>query len=254
MKPLSLFIVLLFAGSCVVSQKNIRKSDDHHKIAVGLINECDNPRALSHLLKALKLNPGNFLIRYTLATVYYVMNRHDKVLVELKKILKQKPDFTEARVTLARTYIDLNQSGRSLKELEKAEKDMTYSGYLKIVSQKGLAHYQQGNYSISRKWLEEALSLPKGKNCFVYLNLGRTELAMSKLKKSEKYLKKALSFCPKEKRFCAEPSHEEHMALAQVYIKKKDKRRARYHLNLFLRKTKAKAKIKKAKKLLKEIS
>ena len=254
MKRFSFFIVLLFFLSCQTQQRNVQKSDDHHKIAIGLIRECDKPRALAHLLKAVKLNPEDFLIRHTLATVYYSMDRYDKALIEFKKILKKMPSFTEARVNLARVYIDLNRPDLALKEMKIAEEDMTYTDYLKIISQKALAYHKKGRHLDSKKWLEEALSLPKGKNCFTYVQLGKVELALGKLKRSEQLLKKALSVCKKEKFVCSEPAYEEHLALAQLYIKKGDKGRAKYHLKLFLQKVKKGPDIKKANQLLKKIS
>ena len=254
MKLFSLLIILFLLPSCLTQQKNIHKSEDHHKIAVALLGQCDNPRALSHLLKAIQFNPRSFLIRHTLATVYYVMGRSDKAKLEFKKILERKPDFTEARVNLARIYLDLNQTDLALRELKTAEKDMTYTNYLKVVSQKGFAYYQKGNYPLAKKWLDEALSLPNGQNCFVYLHLGKTEMALENLKESEQLLKKTLFFCAKEKPLCSEPNYKEYLALAELYMIKKDKKRAKYHLNLFLQKVKKGPEFDKAKKLLKKIS
>ena len=242
-------------SSCLTSQKNIRRSEDHHRIAVGLISECDKPRALSHLLQAIKLNPRDFLIRHTLVAVYYSMGRYDKALMELQKILKTKSNFTEARIDLARIYLDKNQPDKSLKEIKIAEKDMTYTNYLKLVSQKAQAHYKKGNYQNAKKWMAEALSLPKGKNCFVYLHFGKIELVLGNFKKSEQLLKQALSTCAKEKPLCSKPTYEEHFVLARLYVKKGDKQRAKYHLNLFLQKAKGGTKLEKqARRLLKKIS
>ena len=206
------------------------------------------------MLKAMKLNSGDFLIRHTLATVYYSMGRYDKALIEFKKILKKNPDFTEAHVNLARVYIDLDRADLALREIKIAEKDMTYTDYLKIISQKALAYYKKGRYLDSKRWLEEVLSLPRGKSCFTYVQFGKVELALGHFKRSEQLLKKALSVCKKEKSVCSEPAYEEHLALAQLYIKRGDKERAKYHLNLFLQKVKKGPEIKKAKQLLKKIS
>ena len=131
MKFISFFIVLFFLTSCLSSQKNIKKSEYHHTIAISLIKECDKPRALAHLLKAIKLNPKDFIIHYTLATTYYSIGQYEKALIELKKILKNKPELTEAHLLLARVYIDLNQPNRSLKEIKIAEKDMTIFQFFK---------------------------------------------------------------------------------------------------------------------------
>lgn len=255
MKHLYFVFLLLALSSCLTNKKNIQRSENHHKIAVGLISKCDKRRALRHLFKATQLNPKDFLIRHTLATVYYSMDRYDKALAELKKILKIKSNFTEARVNLALIYIDTNQPDRSLKEIGIAEKDMTYTNYLKLISQKALAYYKKGDYRQAKKWLAEAHSLPRGKNCFVYLHLGKTELALKEFTQSEMYLKKALSACAKEKPLCSEPTYEEHLVLARLYIKKGDKKRAKYHLNLFLQKAKAGTDLEEqARKLLKKIS
>ena len=177
-----------------------------------------------------------------------------KLLGNIRGYSKGTPGFTEARVNMARIYVDLNQPERSLKEIKLAEKDMTYTNYLKIVSQKALAYYKKGDYHNSKRWLREALSLPKGKNCFVYLHLGKTELALGYLQNSEQFLKKALRACEKETPLCGKPSHEEHLILGQLYIKKGDKKRARYHLNLFLKKEERETEQEKAKKLLQTIS
>ena len=252
---------MFFLTACVNQQKNIKTSKYHHEIAIGLIQkDCDKPRALGHLLKAIRLNPKDFLVRHTLAVTYYSMEQYEKALIEFKKILKQKADFTEARVNLARVHIDLKQAGQSLKELKTAEKDLTYPHKLKILISKGLAYYEKGKYNMAEKFLKEAFSTPVGKNCFTYLQLGKTKLALGKLKDSEQLLKRSLQVCQKEKPVCDQDVYQEnfayegHFVLGQLYIKKGDKKRAIYHLNLFLQKIKTGIKVQKAKELLKEIS
>ena len=127
------------------------------------------------------------------------MKQYDKALTEFKKILKQKPDFTESRVNLARVYIDLNQADQSIKELKRAEKDLTYPHKLKLLFSKGLAYHEAGKYKLANKFLKEAFSTPVGKNCFAYLQLGKTELALGNLKSSEDFLKKVSSGLSKRK-------------------------------------------------------
>ena len=85
-------------------------------------------------------------------------------------------------------------------------------------------------------------------------------MALGKLKESEQFLKKSLQVCHKEKPACDQAAYQENFAyegyfiLGKLYIKKGDKKRATYHLNLFLQKVKKGIKIEKAKELLKEIS
>ena len=235
-------------------KKNIQKSDNHHKIAIGLLKNCDKPRALSHLLRAVRLNPKDFIIRNTLAAAYYSMKEYEKAILEYKYILKIKPELTEARVSLARIYIDLNQPDQALKQIKKAEKDRTYTDYLKLIIYKALVNYKEKRYISAKRGFDEALSLSRGKTCFNYIHLGKTEMALKNLQIAEKLLKKAVLQCKKEKPFCNSPQYEEHLVLGQLYIKKSDKKKAKYHLKLFLKKAKESVNTKKARLLLKEIS
>ena len=254
MKFLYLFFIIFFLSSCVTQNKNIQKSDDHHKIAIGLLQSCDKPRALSHLLRAVQLNPKDFIVRNTLAVTYYSMKDYEKAVLEYKKLLKLKPDLTEARVSLARIYIDLNQVAEALKQIKTAEKDMTYTGYLKLIVYKALANYKKKRYIHAKKGFDEALSLPRGKTCFNYIYFGRTEMALGNLDSAEALLNKAVFQCKKEKPVCESPKYEELMDLGKLYIKKRNKKKAKYYLKLFLKKTKAEKQIKEVKQLLKEIS
>ena len=250
MRSFRLLAVFFLLSSCATREKNITKSTQHLDMALSLLKKCDNRRALSHLLKAIKLNPKDFIIRHTLADVYYSIGQYDRAGSEYKKILKSKPDLTEARVNLARVYINLNRIDESLKEIQRAEKDLTYPHYQKIVSQKSLAYYKKGQFQMAKKWLNEAFSLPHGKTCFNYLQGGKTELALGYLKESKNILKKALSVCANEKPFCGKPSSEGHFILARLYIKEGDKKRARYHLKLFLKRGNKELDKKKARELL----
>ena len=247
-----LFIVFCLF-SCVTHKKDIQKSDDHHKIAIGLLQNCDEPRALSHLLRAIRLNPKDFIIRNTLAATYYSMKEYEKAILEYKNILKIKPELTEARVSLARIYIDLNRLDQALKQIKKAEEDITYTDHLKLLTYKALANSKKKKYIQAKKDFDEALSLPRGRICFNYIHFGKTEMALGNLTEAEKLLKKAVLQCSKEKPLCNKPQFEEYLILGQLYIKKGDKKRAKYHLQLFLKKTTDKKKAKQARKLLKTI-
>ena len=249
----TILFIVFYLSACVTQNKNIQKSDDHHKIAISLLQNCDKPRALSHLLKAVRLNPKDFIIRNTLAATYYSMTEYEKAILEYKNILKIKPELTEARVSLARIYIDLNQLDQAFKQIEIAEEDMTYTDHLKLLTYKALANYKRKKYIQAKKSFDEALSLPRGRTCFNYIHFGKTEMALGNLTEAEKLLKKAVLQCPKEKPLCTSPQFDEHLILGRLYVKKADKKRAKYHLKLFLRKAKDKKKIKRAKKLLKTI-
>ena len=252
----SLFVICFLSFSLLSchTKKRHQQSEYYHKIAIGLINECNPPRALSHLLKAVELNPKDFLIRHTLGVVYYTMAEYDKAIAQFTQALQINPQLTEARVSLARIYIDRDEPDKALKEIEKAQKDLTYSDYLKLISLKGLSYYKKTNYKKAKRSFEEALSLPKGENCFVYLNFGKVEMALGNLSKAKSFFKKALSVCSKEQPMCGEADYKEYLFLAELHIKQGKKKKAKYYLKLFLKKRDKGPEVKKAKKLLKQLS
>lgn len=253
MKFLYFFLLISFLTSCHTREKQIKQAESYHKIAIGLLTGCNKARALNNLLKAVRLNPKDFLIKSTLGIAYYSMNKKHKAAIEFKKVLKLKPKLTEVRVNLARFYIDTNQINLALSELNQASKDLTYPNHFKLINLKGLAYYKKKDYKKSAKWLREAFSVPQQRHCFVYLNLGKTELALGNIKKAETLFKKSISICKKERPLCAKRHYKEYLALAQLYLKKQNKNKAVYYLRLFLKHKSTSQDAELARRLLKKI-
>ncbi len=252
----SVFLGFLFLASCQTGEKRRKKASHHHALAVSLMSECSSRRALSHLLKAAALNPQSFLARHTLASVYFVLGRHDLAVREFSKILKMKPGFTEARVNLAKIYIDTGRPGQALEEMKRAERDLTYASRWKIISQKGQAYFKRGEFLKARRQFAEAASIPPAKNCFNTVYLGRAEMALNQLERAEKTLTQALPLCQREPApLCREKLYQEHFFLGLLYVKKRNKRKASYHLNIFLKRAaRGNPYIPQAKKLLESLS
>ena len=252
---LFLSVVGLLISACQGNEKKIKQSEYRHQMAQGFMKQCDKPRALSNLLLAAEMNPKDSSIRNSLASVYYSMGQLEKSFQEFRNLLKKEPKLTEPRVNLAKVYIDLSQPEQALKELKRAEKDIAYTNYPKLISWKALAYYKIGEYWKARRWTQEALSLPGGKNCFLQNQMGRIELALERFDEAESVLKSALSLCQKEAEFASCHTHpfEEHLTLAQLYLKKKDKNRATYHLNLLMKKSTEKNTLKEAESLLRQL-
>jgi len=254
---MKLFLLLLFVFFLIdcQSQKKIQKSDDHHKIAISLLQTCDKKRALSHLIKAVDYDPKNFILRHTLAVNYYSLAQYEKALNEFKKSLELEPKLTEAVLGIANTFIKLNQLEQAQSYLEKAEKDLTYTGQLRLITTAGFLEYEKGNYLQSQKKFREVLSIPQGKTCENYIKLGQTQIYLNSLSSAEKNLKKAFVECKKlEKNPCATLNHEHYFAMAQLRIKKNQIKQARYFLKLFLKKNRSDTKKRQqARKLLESL-
>ena len=249
------FFVLVFfvLSACVHQEKNKQRSDDHHKIAIGLLKQCDRERALSHLIKAVKYDPKNFILRHSLAATYYSMEDYKRSLAEYQKSLELEPKLTESRVSMVGLLIRVNQLNRAEKELIKAKKDKTYPDTLKLLVHQSWLDYEKGRYANAKRGFEEALSLKKGKTCFNHLKLGQTEKALGNLEPALEQLKQALFKCREmDKMPCYKHHYEEYFEIAEVYLKKQDKKKAIYYLKLFIEKSGKE--VEKAKELLKKIS
>ena len=252
---LVLLIVLLLLASCTRLEKNKQRADDHHKIAIGLLKKCDRERALSHLIKAIGYDPKNFILRHSLATTYYSMGEYKKSLEEYQKSLKLEPKLTESRASMVGVLLKTGQWDRAEKELKQVKKDRTYTDTLKLLVYQAWLDYEKGRYAQAKRVFEEALSLKKGQTCFNYLKLGQTEKALGNLEGAQNSLKMALIKCPElDKIPCYEPDYEEYFEMAQLYLKKKDNKKVRYYLKIFIKKAKTGDKVKQAQELLKQLS
>ena len=236
-------------------EKNKQRSDDHHKIAIGLLKKCDRERALSHLIKAVQYDSKNFILRHSLATTYYSMEDYQKSLAEYQKSLKLEPKLTESRASMVGVLLKTHQLDRAEKELIQVKKDKTYTDTLKLLVYQAWLDYEKGRYAQAKRIFEEALSLNKGKTCFNYIKLGQTEKALGNLKTAQKHLKLALIKCREMDEIpCYKPDYEEYFEMAKIYLKQKNHKKAIYYLKIFIKKAKTGAKVKKAKKLLNQLN
>ena len=230
---------LLLLSSCQTGAKRARKGNNHHALAVSLISKCDNRRALKHLLKSVALQPKNFLARHTLASVYFFLGQYELAAKEFERILRIKPGFTEARVNLAKTYIERGKLEKALEEMKKARQDLTYASRWKITSQRGQAYFKKREFLKARQLFAETLTIPPAKDCFNTVYLGRALMALNRLEEAEETLIQAFPLCQNETPLCREKLHEEHFFLTHLYIKKRNRKKASYHLNIFLKRAAA---------------
>ena len=207
-------------------------------MGVSLLEKCDNQRALSHLLKAVKFNRRDPLIHHTLAVVYFALEKYSLAETSLKKALSLNGQLTESRVTLAKVYLRMGKPSAAMKELKRAEKDLTYPGYFKLAGLKGEAWFHLKQWAKAKKLLSEATRQTGGKShCFVFTLLGRTEFQLKNYKASVKFLNKASSFCQRQTPVCEKKKFPEQYFLARSYNKLKKTFRAKYHLKIFLKRT-----------------
>ena len=230
---------MIFLLSCETAKKRRQYANDYLSIAVSFIKKCDYKRAVTQLLKAISLKKRDPILRHTLASTYFLMKRYDLAIKEYKKALSMKKNFTEARVDLARSYIEKGIIQKALNELNLAEKDITYTNYIKLVGTKGLAFFKKAEYKTAEKEFSEMKRLASENHdkCFSFLYLGRVELNEGNLNKAENYLIKSLTECQKISPVCEKRNFEEQYFLAETYRRKKDFAHMKYQLKTFIKRT-----------------
>jgi tetratricopeptide (TPR) repeat protein len=65
--------------------------------------------ALPYLRRALQVRPGDFGVRYQLASIAFSKGEVEQAREQLEAIVKESPNFTEAHVTLATVYYRLKR-------------------------------------------------------------------------------------------------------------------------------------------------
>lgn len=240
-KVVSFLLFVFLFSACQSTDKRRDQAENYHQMAISVLSKCNNRLSLSYLLKAIKLNPRDFQTRHSLALVYFSLEKYDLAANQLRKLLNRNPEVTEARVSLAQTYIKLNKYKQALAQIKKAEKDYTYNNPLKLMEIKALIDFNQGHLSEARKQFREIYTIPNSKNCFRSLYLARAEMKLGDIKVATNLLKKSIQLCTKENKnlVCEDQKkYDSHYFLAKAYIKSNDKKRAKYHLKIFLKKVK----------------
>jgi tetratricopeptide (TPR) repeat protein len=64
----------------------------------------DYSAAMPYLTRALEVRPGDFGVRFQIASIEMALGQNEKAEKDLAALLKQAPNFTEAHVTLATLY------------------------------------------------------------------------------------------------------------------------------------------------------
>ncbi|HMF76386.1 MAG TPA: tetratricopeptide repeat protein, partial [Bryobacteraceae bacterium] len=79
------------------------------QLAVVLKQDENYEEALKYLRRALQVRPGDFAVRYQLASIDFNQGKLDASRTALESIVKEAPNFTEAHVTLATVYYRLKR-------------------------------------------------------------------------------------------------------------------------------------------------
>lgn len=242
-----LLVFCMGLTSCVSREKQTKKAELHHQLAVSLMRKCKNPSALVELRKALKLKPQDPFVHKSLALLYFQFKKYKKSIRHLKEALKIKPDFTDARVHLGRSLIEIGKWEEGLKELKRAKEDLAYQNRENVHIHIGLAHYNRKNFFLAEKHFNESRMI-KTEECVAALYHAKSLYYLGKYQKALDILEPAKLWCEKNLSWCASPSFEPYFFAALSYNKKGNRQKALFHLKIFLEKAKDSEYLEEAKK------
>ena len=251
LKPVSFLIFIsLFFLSCVSHEKQMKKAELHHQMALSLMKKCQYPSALSELNKALKLRKEDPVFHHSIALLYFQFKKYGKSVKHLNEALKLNPGFTDARVHLGRSLIETGKWSQGLKELQKSKEDLTYRYSENIHAHIGLMYYKKKNFSLAEKHLSVARTVKK-EDCFTALYHAKSLYFQGQFKKALAILEPSKHWCEKNLPLCSDPSFDSYFFAALAYNKTGQRQKAFLNLQIFLNKAKNSEYMDEAKKQMK---
>ena len=194
MRILTVSLGVLLVGCASTSRIDRERATLHAQIGTGFLAKGQYPQAMTELLQAEKLNPGDPRIQNALGLAYYVRGRTDAAEARYRAALKMAPDFSEAKGNLARLLIDVNRVDEALVLLHQVEADLTYVNQDKTFAQLGMAYFHQGKLHKAQEYLTRALQINRD-NCTAATYYGRTLQELKQWPKAVLALDQAVDFC-----------------------------------------------------------
>lgn len=154
---LILFGLSLFLVHCASPQKKIeqeREKDPKYQYNLGLfyLNNNDVDRAISHLNRAISLEPRHYLAYNALGLALAMKGELQEALKAYTRCLEINPAFSEARNNLGSLYQELGYLDKAEEEFKKALADPSYQA-------KELPAYNLARLYFLKEQYEEAAAL-----------------------------------------------------------------------------------------------
>lgn len=194
-KSISLCALLTLLVSCASKQDKMKRKQSELHFGAGtqaLINR-DYNSALSNLMKANELQPGQADILVNLAMAYYFKGHKDLAIRSLNEALKIDPKNSDALVNLASLHYEQNNILDSERLYKRVLEDLTYDKQARTYYNLSLIESEKKkNYAAAEKYLH--LSIKESSNyCPAHLKLGLIKYQQRKYKRALDSFKEASS-------------------------------------------------------------
>ena len=186
---------MTFLVACASKQDKINKKQSELHFGAGtqaLLNR-DYNSALTNLMKANKLRPGQPDVLVNLAMAYYFKGHKDLAIRSLNEALKIEPKHSDALVNLASIHYERNNINESEKLYKRVLENLTYDKQARTYFNLALIESEKKkNFSAAEKYLE--LSIKENANyCPAHLKLGVIKYQQRRFKDALSAFKGAVS-------------------------------------------------------------
>ena len=207
--------------SCATTKKDQktsaqRKADIYYNQGTQELITKDYTSAITHLMKANRLNPNNSEILNNLGMAYYFKGRKESAIKFIKKSLTIDSKNTRARLNIATIYVESNKFIEAKVQYDIILDDLTYQGQFKTYYNLGILYLKLNKQEQALNFFKQSLN-ENNQYCPTHFQLGKYYFENKNFGESLKsYELASLGTC------YSDPSAHYHQALTHIKLKQYD--------------------------------
>ena len=214
LKYLAIFILCSASANAVLSDSS--PAGAYYKSATIYHDLGEFEQAISEYRKAIALNPNSPIVYNRLGVAYSELKQYDAALDAYQKALALSPMTAEPHYNIGLVYLKQGNLPRALEAFKRtvaidAEWEDAYTGL-------GEVYLKQGDFGQATRAYKQATRLNPNGNPSAILGLGKTYVKQGRLEDAIIAIEKAIEI--------QVDNTEAHYQLAQIYIKRGEKKKA----------------------------
>lgn len=163
----------------------MKKADIHYTYGTEELFNKNYTQAITHLLKAVELDPENDKVHNNLAMAYYFKDEKEMAIKHINRALELNPKNTDAQVNLASLHFEEGDLQKAEKIYLQSLKDLTFEKHARTYYNLGLIEVKRNNLAKGRVYLDKSLQQSED-FCPSWLQLGILDLKTKKPKDAAK--------------------------------------------------------------------
>lgn len=182
-------------GAQEKSQSEIRGPDFYYGLAVNNYYDQNAQGALRELDTCFKLAPKHVKAHHLAGLIYMGRKEYVDALTHLQRALELDPDFHIARANLGALYVEMQQWHNALEMLSPLLHESAYDTPYLVENNLGWIYFNLKDYSEAERHYRRAILL-NDKMCLAYNNLGILRFTKERFEEAEDAFSAAIKRCP----------------------------------------------------------